>query len=259
MRQLSCLLILTAMAMLIMGTANANYTVAGINTTVLLSNHNTSAQVIDVIKIYVSNNSVAQYTQDRLSLNLSLSQWQVIFGPVLVEHILSPRGGVSNFNFLPGPLLYTFNGRAAYLSLKYTAANVTTVSQTAPRTFQYSFNNNVFNFGSAASGAVLGQNTTLTIIMPTGAKIISVYPLPDYPALGFTQNYRNTSQLSWYQDEPLSRFTLTYTLQESLQSEVLSFFTEIYTYFGWFLFLFIGVVIVVAVYYIYMKVGVAEK
>ncbi len=245
---------LFAFAMLA-GTTDASYLINNINTTVVL-NTNTSASVTEILNLSISNSSAGQYTADRAALNFTLSQWQTLIGSSLVEHIVNPKGSIYGFSFIPGPLISSVNGRIALLELRYYVSNVTTVNQTGPRTFLYQFNNNVFNFEHAESGEVLGYNTTLTIIVPSGARVLSVFPVPDSPAVGFTKNYRGVTTLSWSADEPLSEFVLSYTVEESLQAEVLTFFGDVYNYLGGgFVVIIIAIAIALFVVYTYWKVG----
>ncbi len=241
-------------ALLVLGTANATYIVTAVNTTVSLKT-NTSAYVSEILRVSVSNTSVSQYTQDRLALNLTLSQWQNIIGPELTQHILNPKGSIYDFGFVPGPLINSNNGKIAYLQMIYLVTNVTTVNETAPRTFVYSFNNDVFNFQHAESGVVLGENTTLTIILPQGAKLDSVYPPPDSPAFGFSQGYRNATSFSWYSNEPLSKFDLTFTVEQSLQGEVLQFFEDAGNWISSVAYLLLALAIAAFIVYTYYKVG----
>ena len=236
------------------GVTNATYIITAVNTTVNLQ-QNTSAYVSEILRVSVSNTSVSQYTQDRLALNLTLSQWQNIVGSDLTQHILNPKGSIYDFGFVPGPLINSNNGKIAYLQMTYYVTNVTIVNETAPRTFVYIFDNNVFNFQHAESGVVLGQNTTLTIILPQGAKIDSVYPPPDSPAFGFSSGYKNATRLSWYSDEPLSRFALSFTVEQSLQSEVLQFFGEAFKWFSGVAYLLLVLVIAAFIAYTYYTVG----
>jgi hypothetical protein len=238
--------------LLLVPLSHADYIVTGINTTMSL-NLNASAQVVEIFKVSVTNTSVSQYTTDRLALNFTLSQWQNIIGPSLVEHIVNPRGSVYNFNFIPGPITSSNNGKLATLILSYTASNVTTVNQTGPRVFLYKFNNAVLNYQNAESGEVLGQNTSLTIILPPNSRILTAFPNPDFPVLGFTKNYQNVTTLSWSSDEPLSKFTLNYDVQQSLQNEVTEFFSSAYGYLGNFIYLIIIVVIALIIFYAYLK------
>jgi hypothetical protein len=242
------------LALLIVPLSHASYIVTSINTTVTL-NQNTSGQVIEIFKVSVSNASVSQYTADRLALNLTLSQWQSLIGPQLVENIVNPRGSIYDFDFLPGPLAPSQNGKVADLVLSYSVTNVTTVTQTGPRTFLYDFDNSVFNFQNAISGPVLGDNTTLNIIIPQGARIIKISPNPDFPAYGFTQNYRNATYFSWDSDESLGAFTFNYVLEESLEQEVVTFFQGVYNTLGAFAYILIILAVALFIAYTYLKAG----
>jgi hypothetical protein len=217
-----------ALAFAVLVTTNCAYmNITFLNTTVLLGNNN-SARVIEVLSLYVSNGSVGQYIADRQAVNLTLSDWQQVLNTnLLVEHILPTKSSVARFNFLPGPIENFGNGGIADLVLTYSVPNVTTVTNIGPRKFEYTFNKGVFNFLHTASGEALSQNTRLNILLPSGAQIVSVYPLPDSPQVSFVGNYSGT-RFSWYSGEPLSRFNLQYVTQESLQSEVVDYFSNIY-------------------------------
>ncbi|MEM3227369.1 MAG: hypothetical protein QXR58_01635 [Candidatus Micrarchaeaceae archaeon] len=234
--------------------AYGSYTVTHLNTTVVL-NLNTSASVREILNVHISNESVQQYSADRVALNLTLAEWESLIGPLLVQHIINPVSGVYNFRFLPGPVVATPNGGNAYLIMTYSVLNVTKVSQTGPRSFLYSFNPNVLNFEHGASGEVLNANTTLNIILPQGAKLSSIYPIPDFPAEGITNNYANVSEVSWFYGEPLSKFELTFTVTESLQQEVSKAFLGVYDYLGIFSYIIIALAILLFIIYAYVKAG----
>ena len=234
--------------------AYASYTVANLNVTVGL-NKNTTGQVTEVFTVLVSNSSVSQYSTDRIALNLTLSDWQNLVGQTLVQHIINPTSGVHNFKFLPGPIARNGTNNVALILMSYSVNNVTHVNQTAPRTFYYNFNPRVFNFQHGASGQVLSPNTTLTFVMPDGASVKSVYPLPDAPASAFTNNYANITTVSWFYGEPLSKFTFSFVTIEGLQTEVLTFFESVYNFFGIFTFVIIIAVILLFIVYTYLRVG----
>lgn len=246
--------LLVACAMLFLPFASASYTVTHLNVTINL-NKNTSAQVAEVLTVRMSNSSVAQYSINRVALNPTLSDWQSIIGPSLVEHVINSGGSIYNFKFLPGPAIANGNQSIAYILLSYTVDNVTTVNQTAPRTFVYSFAPKVFNFEHAASGEVLNPDTTLTINLPGSAVLKSVYPLPDYPPSGFTTNYAGIASFSWMYGEPLSTFTLTFTITEGVQAEVANFFVEVYKTLGVLTYVIIAAVILGFILYTYLKAG----
>ncbi|MDE1868985.1 MAG: hypothetical protein KGH60_03405 [Candidatus Micrarchaeota archaeon] len=234
--------------------SHASYSVTNLNVTVAL-NKNTSAQVTEILTMIISNSSVQQYTTNRVALNLTLSNWQNIIGPLLVQHIINPYKGVYNFKFLPGSVTNINGQNYAYLLMSYEVSNVTVVNQTAPRNFVYRFNPAVFNFEHGASGQVLNPNTTLTIVLPSGSQIKSVYPIPDYPPSAFTNDYANTTRVSWLYGEPLSKFTLTFVITEGIQAEVVGFFGQIYKELGIFTYLIIAIIILAFILYAYFRVG----
>jgi|SRR5208283_2354883 len=243
-----------ALALLMVGCvqlSGASYTINHITTQVTL-NISTSASVQETFNISVSNSSVSQYISDRTALNLTLSNWQSIIGSSLTQHIINPKTGVYNFRLLPGPLLSSPGGvQQAVITILYDVNNVTAVNQTAPRTFVYSFNPDVFNYQHEQSGEVLTANSTLTIILPKSAKITTIFPIPDYPTTFITGS--NVTTVSWFYQEPLSKFALTFVTGESVQHEVLSFFAAIYDYLGIFTYVIIIVAVLLFILYTYFK------
>lgn len=232
--------------------AGASYTVKNINVTVML-NTNTSAQVTELLHVSISNTSVKQYSTNRVALNLTLSEWQQLIGPLLVEHIINPNSSVYDFKFFPGPVLKQNGQYSANILLAYDVRNVTFVSQIAPREFQYRFNPKVFNFEHGVSGVVLTPDTTLTIIIPTGGTIQSVYPIPDLPVYAFTYHYTNVTKISWLYGEPLSTFDLVYNIRQSIPAEVEGFFLGLYNTLGLFTYVIIALAIILSLLYIYRK------
>ena len=233
--------------------AHSAYTVTAINTTVML-NANNSAEVIEMLNVSVSGASIAQYSADRVALGLSLSDWQSLIGPSLVQHIINPQTGVSNFKFLPGPFIGTGtqSGRSEII-MSYTVENVTHVSETAPRRFLYSFNSKVFNFEHGVSGEILPQNTTLNIVLPSRAQVTAIYPIPDSPTYGFARDYQNVSEFSWFRGEPLSKFTLNFVVTEGLEAEVFGFFSAVYARLGILTYVIIAVAIISFIIYAYYR------
>ncbi len=232
--------------------SHASYIITGINDTVSL-NQNTSASVVEIYKLSLTNTSVSQYAQDRLALNFTLSQWQNVMGAQLTVHIINPKGSVYHFTIDPGQVVTSNNGKVAYMVVSYIASNVTDVNQTGPRAFTYTFNPSALNYENAESGEVLGVNTTLTIVTPPGSRIVTVSPPTDYPALGFTKNYTGVTALTWSSDELLAGFTLKYTTEESLQNEVIAFFTQAYNFLGIGFYIIIIAVIAAFIIYTYYR------
>ncbi len=206
--------------------AFAYFNVTSLTTTVYLGN-TSSAKVEEIIEIYMSNSSIPVYMQDRQALNQTLTQWADILGTsMLTEHIFNPKSSIQNFTLLPGPAVPKGrNGAVAYITMMYTANNVTTIKQIAPRKFEYTFNDACFNFEHTASGPALYANATLTIVLPKGAQVLMpIYPSPDSPIV----NYANATSFSWFEAEPLNKFRLSYMLEESMQQEIVGFFTHLY-------------------------------
>jgi hypothetical protein len=244
-------MVMLALAPLV-GLANASYNITHITVGVFL-NSNTSARVNETVEIAISNQSISQYQTSRLALNLTLSQWQQLVGPQLTEHIINPKGSAYNFVLLPGPVVPNGLNYRSDIILSYYVNNVTIVTQTSPRVFLYKFNASVFNFQHATSGQVLGTNMTLNITIPGGARIKSVYPIPDAPPYGITNNFANTSSVTWFSGEPLSKFVLVFEVDQSLRQEVGAFFSKVYQTLGVYAYLIIAAVILLFVLYVYYR------
>jgi hypothetical protein len=237
----------------LLGVASASYNVTNIKVNMFL-NPNTSAHINETIQISITGNqSVQQYETNRVALNLTLSQWQKLVGQQLEEHIINPKGSIYNFILLPGPLVLSGGSYKADIVLSYDVNNVTIVNQTSPRVFVYTLKSTDFNFLHGASGEVLSSNTTLNITIPTGAKIKSVYPIPDFPPYGVTNNYANTTSVEWYSGEPLSTFALVFVVDQSIRGEVGAFFSKVYSVLGIYSYIIIAAVIALFVLYVYFR------
>jgi len=229
----------------------AYFNVTRLITTVYLGN-STSAQVSETIDVFVSNSSINQYIRDRSAVNQTLSNWQAVLNThLLIEHIFNAKYSIKNFTLLPGPISMQGNNATAYLTMEYTALNVTNIKEIAPRKFEYTFNDSAFNFEHTASGQQLFQNATLIFVIPKGAKVVMpIYPLPDYP----TGNYENATKFSWFEAEPLNDFSFSYIITESLQQEVINFFANAYTEHTLYFYLTIAVILVLIAAYAYTKI-----
>lgn len=231
----------------------ATYNVTGVNTTVVLGG-NSSAYISEVLSLQLSNVSVSQYTIERSSLNLTLNDWQSLVGPELEPHIINPRSGIYSFNLLPGPITYVALVPTANMYMDYYVANVVTISQTGPRTFLYKFNPGVLNFQEGSSGVVLPKGSRLNIIMPNSSTLVSVYPLPDSTHT-LQSGINSTQELSWYRSEPLYDFSLVFQFKTGLSTEVIDFFGSIYSALGVFVYVLLGLAVLLFIIYTYLKVG----
>ncbi len=225
-----------------------------LDTTVFFTN-STTVHVVESVQLFVSNSSISQYDQDRQAFNLSVGDWQKAVGSsLLVEHIIDPKGSITNFTFLPGPIVPASNGNGyASLTFSYDAANVTTVKIIAPRKFEYAFNASAFNFQHTASGQSLLPSTRLTFMIPSGAQVVSVYPLPDYPQPNSVGQYNGTT-FAWFSGEPLQKFSFVYVTTETPQQEVVQYFSSIYDNYRTLVYITVLLVLAAIVLYIYTRV-----
>ncbi len=255
MKKITYLLVFFIAFVLIAKVSNAYFNVTYLNTTVILEN-NTSAHVIEVLTLFISNSSVQQYMQYRQAINLTLSNWGNALGTsYLIEHIINPNSSISKFTFLPGPVMRNINGSGlAYLTMDYYVGNVTTKSIIAPRKFEYTFNDKVFNFMHTASGEALYPNSRLNIIIPKDAQVVSIYPAPDYPVPSSPGNYTGYTEFSWFYGEPLSKFSFSYIITESLQQEVVSYFGALLSKYGTIIYASLIAIIVIIIIYLYIKI-----
>jgi hypothetical protein len=252
LRALSLLLAMLALVPLLGLAGASSYNVNHV-TVKLFLNANTSAHVNETIQIAIDNQSIKQYQTNRVALNLTVSQWQQLIGPQLSDYIINPKGSIYNFVLLPGPVVQNGDNYVADIVLSYDVNNVTTINQTSPRVFVYTLRSNVFNFQHGASGQVLNPNTTLNVTIPSGAFIRSVYPIPDAPPYGITNNYANVSTVSWFYGEPLSTFALVFVMNQSLRGEVQVFFSGVYRALGIWAYILIVAVILLFVLYVYYR------
>jgi uncharacterized protein YpmB len=242
-------------SLVLLGSANAYYNVTFINTTLIL-NGNSSAHVVETFNIYVSNSSMQQYTQNRNAVGISLSDWQnIIYTTQLTQHIINAHHSTYGFTFLPGPLITEVNGGDTIFTMSYYVNNVTSIKNVAPRQFEYTFNDTLFNFENTANGQVLPADVRLNIIIPTGSEALLLYPLPDLPAPAVINDYKNNTAFSWFSGEPLSQFSFSFIATQSLQTEVLSYFSDIYGNYKVAIYLVVIVAIALAIVYVYLKSG----
>lgn len=248
------LLALMPLALLMVPSTYAYYSITYVNTTITL-NSNTSAHVQEYFTLFISNSSYGQYNSNRNSVNLSLSHWEnVLYTTQLQENLIGRGHSIYDFEFLPGPLVsQTQNGGIATISLSYYINNVTNESNIAPRQFEYVFNSSLFNFQNTANGQILPQDARLNIVIPKGARVLSMYPVPDSPSRSYLGNYTNDTVFSWYSGELLSSFTFSYITTQSLQDEVLAYLQGIYGNYAAELYASVLIIIAVVIGYLYLS------
>ncbi len=229
------------------------YNITNINTTLIL-NLNQSAHVVEVFTVYVSNASLSSYQQTKDAIGITLSDWQkIIYNGGLTQHILGSGHSVYDFAFLPGPLVSIPGGGYATLTMNYYVKNATSIKNIAPRKFEYTLNDSIFNFQAVQNGQILPSNLRFNIIIPKGSQIVTLYPLSDSPKPNFIENYTNDTIFSWYTGEPLSQFSFQYVVTESPQTEVVDYFNNLYKEYTFEIYIISGVILIVIIVYIYKK------
>lgn len=236
------------------GSASAYFNATYLSTTVFLTN-STTAHVIEGVQVYISNASVSTYNQDRQAFNLSLNSWQGVIGsPFLTQHILNPKSSISNFTFLPGPITPASNGAGyASLTMSYDARNLTGVVGIAPRQFEYTLNGSSFNFVHTASGQSLLPNTRLTLTVPNGTQVVTIYPLPDFPQPNSFGKYVGTS-FSWFSGEPLQGFNFVYIVKQTPQQEVVQYFSSVYRNYKTLIYILLILILAAIAAYLYIRI-----
>ena len=111
----------------------------------------------------------------------------------------------------------------------------------------------MLNFVNTINGQALPQYSRLNIIIPEDSQLVKVYPLPDYPSPSFLGNYKNFTSFSWYSQEPLSQFSFSFISKESLQNEVVGYFSGIYYHEQNLIYFVLLAGILISVVYIYLK------
>ncbi|MFA5412046.1 MAG: hypothetical protein WC350_01715 [Candidatus Micrarchaeia archaeon] len=95
-----------------------------------------------------------------------------------------------------------------------------TVEQYKPRTTRYTLNEGALQFQTSELGdVVLGENERLSFMLPRGAKVAYVNPLPG----NTEQTGDGRQQLSW-ENEVLAHFSMVFEKEEGLDQEVIGFF-----------------------------------
>jgi hypothetical protein len=98
-----------------------------------------------------------------------------------------------------------------------------------PRSKKFTLNPGALSFETSELGdVILGENQRITIMLPQGATVQYVSPLPEE-----TVEAQGRTQMSW-QNAVLAHFSLVFEKEESLDQEVINFFmgarTELYDF-----------------------------
>jgi hypothetical protein len=172
----------------------------------------------------------------------TLSAWQEITGLDDIKlHVSSSTVENKNLIIRPQPLTKSGSGLDvwyAQIILDYEAhpyydvdgnilngTGMVTMDQYKPRTVRYTLNPNAFNLPRTDTGSIkVAPEFTLNIIPPSSAVIKRLNPIPT--DIADAQLPIQSRKLSW-SGLTLVQFTLEYDIEQSLDHEVLEFFTSL--------------------------------
>ncbi|BCS90962.1 MAG: hypothetical protein ARM1_0419 [Candidatus Micrarchaeota archaeon] len=238
--------IIAMLIMLLITPLSRSYFIINYTNVTIHIYENGSALVNELYNIYITNTSIQQYYDYRVDLNLTVGQWASILGRNFTFYIVNPKYGVSDVTLLPGaPSLINAQFAYAYIDVSYFVRNLTIINKTAPRLFTYTFNDSFLNFLHTVSGEIIPASTSLNIILPNGSTIKEIYPLPDYPAGGVINSYKNVTRVSWFKGEPLNNFKLVFQIREPIAQEVISNVSSLYHYLGYWLYALLALLFII--------------
>lgn len=131
-------------------------------------------------------------------------------GEIYFEYKASPYYNKSSGQIIPGTGLFSYE-------------------QYKPRTTKFTVNPDAFSFESTEVEHVqrIGEDTTLTITLPEGSKVLELSPLPK-ELEGINLPTSDYSVFSW-SETLLVKFTFIYEYEKGLDDEMVVFFSDTYT------------------------------
>ncbi|MBM3229124.1 hypothetical protein FJZ26_01725 [Candidatus Parvarchaeota archaeon] len=203
---------------------------------------NGDAHITEEISLYLNSKDSVELYKSGIAIN-DLGSWKTRTGIEEVRyHVSSAYVGVENLRIKPQKVKkcsQDYGTCNAILIIDYVATpifnktgkvegtGVFLVEQNKPRTIRYSINPKALSLKvNDERDIILDRQTTLTISIPKNSLVESVQPLPS--ALS-EQNikvpFNDINTLSW-RDEILSKYELVFIREESLESEILQFFSN---------------------------------
>jgi len=193
-----------------------------------------SARVLETYQLFMDSNQSSHFYDSVMSLN-DISAWKNVTSlENLRIHVDTKFAEVSNVRIRAqrrqgcNPWTGTCYGtvHVEYEVYNLEPGSFMSVISSKPRTYSYSLNSRALSFETSAQGDVLlPLGTELTITLPTDSVITNLNPFPEYfsktdlPLTGVTE-------LKWTGPVVLARFDLGFTLESSLESEMITFFRD---------------------------------
>jgi len=199
----------------------------------------------------ITFNVVGKESQSNYILGLKnneLSSWTSITNlPTLRYHLNTEIVNIENFRILPQPLkncnqatdsclgeinlnydAYPYYNLSSNLPIEGTG--IFMENKYKPRTTRFVLNPNSLSFETTEVDNMirLNKNSILTIKLPEGATVFDVNPIPDkLSGLAFPTHL---NEYEW-RNTLLVKFSFVYEIEESLDEEVLNFFSNLYNKF----------------------------
>ncbi len=205
---------------------------AGFAVTVTV-NKDGSAHVEEQVQMIVSPAMVDLYKESLRSTRLTIDDWRRTTGSLnLRYHVLGGNVTPLNTYIFPRPLQrFTYvETSLATITVEYdTSGPIFTTRELGPRLTAYSLIPDTLSFENAPEGQILPENAVLTIIIPPSSTVdlSRTFPRPTSPAGSAVST---ASAYTWNATGgaiPLTPLEFTFNTEQSLDSEVSTFFSGV--------------------------------
>lgn len=203
-------------------------------------NDNGSAIVEERINLIVFGDYGKQLYDAALNKN-TLSDWQVLTNISEIKTHISRKGDIKDLVVRPQPLRRSLSASGVWygqIIIDYSVSpyydkdgnpikntGIFNIERYKPRVTRYVLNNNAFNFPRSETGDIkLSDETMLSITPPPNSIITYVNPIST--ELSNERLPMRAKTLSW-SGLNLVQFSLKYEIEQSLDKEVLEFFSEL--------------------------------
>ncbi len=230
-------LLFSVIMLSLVAAVSADFTLESVHVTITNVQPDGSAQIAESVKFLVKGSLSQQLYNSALESSSGLSRWSSTIGLSDVKQHVNPAVVViENFGLQPQPMtgcnpfLDTCHGelRMAYSvkpvynnSIPMDGTGLFALDDYKPRTIRYSLNPEALSFTSTEGGnTLLGPDVWLALELPQGSKIIEVNP-----SATSAQDTAEGKLFSW-NDMVLARFSVVFEVEESIDKEVGTFFTD---------------------------------
>ncbi|MFA5107934.1 MAG: hypothetical protein WC492_00155 [Candidatus Micrarchaeia archaeon] len=240
---------LAAIFLLFMGMAFADFELRTLTVTITMNPDGTAHATEEAVLFITGNQSINLY-EDSVVFN-DLSSWTTRTGiSDLRTHVSRAYVEISDLRVRPQPVSKCNNlAQTCYASLildyditpiSLQQGGIVSANLYKPRTTKYSLRSEVFSFPrTKTDDIILPKGTTLEMILPASASLISFSRVPDnvqdeqsmfrFDSKTSSTQYFGTVRVFSWSGQTLSQFTLSYDIEQSLEEEITSFFSYVQT------------------------------